>query len=77
MNWLRFICLLLVVIGALNWGLIGFFKFDLLSTIFAGEFTTIARIVYAIVGLAGLYCISLLCCSGSCKCGPGCQCCKK
>ncbi len=44
----------LIIIGALNWGLIGFFGFNLVAWLF-GEMTTISRIVYALVGLAGIY----------------------
>ncbi len=51
--------LTLVVIGAVNWGLIGFFKFDLVATLFGGMDSLVSRIVYALVGLAGLYCITL------------------
>lgn len=76
----RFIAILLVVIGALNWGLIGFFQYDLIAEIFGSMDTLAARVVYGIVGLAGLYCIGLLCCcccGRGCKCGSKCQCCKK
>ena len=52
------IALTLVIIGALNWGLIGFFQFDLVSTIF-GSFSWISRIIFALVGLSGLYGLSL------------------
>lgn len=51
--------LTLVIIGAINWGLIGFFKFNLVDSIF-GEFSIISRIIYALVGIAGLYCIKIL-----------------
>ena len=44
----------LIIIGALNWGLIGFFNFNLVAWLF-GEMTTISRIIYALVGLAGIY----------------------
>lgn len=54
------IALALVIIGALNWGLIGFFNFDLVAAIFGGALTAGARIVYALVGLAGLICLSPL-----------------
>lgn len=54
------IALVLVIIGALNWGLIGFFGFDLVAFIFGGQLMVGSRIVYALVGLAGLWCISLL-----------------
>ena len=54
------IALTLVIIGALNWGLIGFFSFDLVAAIFGGAATAGARIVYALVGLAGLVCLAPL-----------------
>ena len=54
------IALILSIIGSLNWGLVGLFKFDLVSFIFGGTGSIGARIVYTIVGLAGLWCISLL-----------------
>lgn len=54
------IALLLVIIGAINWGLIGVFQFDLVSYIFGGQGALISRILYTIVGAAGLWCISLL-----------------
>lgn len=50
--------LILTIIGAINWGLIGFFKFNLVSFLF-GDMSTISRIIYALVGLSGIYCISL------------------
>lgn len=53
------IALLLVIIGAINWGLIGFFRFDLVAALF-GDMSTFTRIVYALVGIAGLYAISFL-----------------
>jgi len=52
--------LVLVIIGALNWGLIALFQFDLVASIFGGQDALLSRIVYGLVGLAGLYCISLL-----------------
>jgi len=52
--------LILVIIGALNWGLIGLFGFDLVATIFGGQDALLSRIVYSLVGLAGLYSISFL-----------------
>lgn len=51
------IMLTLVIIGAINWGLIGFFSFDLVAAIF-GKMSWISRIIYAIVGVSGLYLIS-------------------
>ena len=54
------IALVLVIIGALNWGLIGIFSFDLVAWLFGGQTAIISRIVYTLVGLAGIWCISLL-----------------
>lgn len=53
------IALVLIIIGAINWGLIGFFKFNLVETIF-GSMTIITRIIYALVGVSGLWGIKLL-----------------
>lgn len=53
------IALVLIIIGAINWGLIGFFRFDLVATIF-GEMSVISRIVYGLVGISGLWGIKLL-----------------
>jgi uncharacterized membrane protein YuzA (DUF378 family) len=44
----------LIIVGALNWGLVGFFNFNLVAWLF-GEMSTISRIIYALVGLAGIY----------------------
>jgi uncharacterized membrane protein YuzA (DUF378 family) len=52
--------LVLVIIGAINWGLIALFKFDLVASLFGGQNAFLSRIVYGLVGLAGLYCITLL-----------------
>lgn len=52
--------LTLVIIGALNWLLVGLFRFDLVASLFGGSSSIVSRIVYVIIGLAGLYCISLL-----------------
>lgn len=54
------IALLLVIIGAVNWGLIGIFQFDLVPSIFGGQAAVVSRIIYTLVGAAGLWCISLL-----------------
>ncbi|MDO5397441.1 MAG: DUF378 domain-containing protein [bacterium] len=54
------ISLILVIIGAINWLLIGLFRFDLVGWTFGGQASLIARIIFTIVGLAGLWCISLL-----------------
>ncbi len=52
--------LVLVIIGALNWGLIGLFRFDLVASLFGGQAAVLSRIIYGLVGIAGLYSISLL-----------------
>lgn len=57
------IVLILVIVGAVNWGLIGLFRFDLVAVLFAGSsafgaISILSRIVYGLVGLAGLYAIS-------------------
>ena len=57
MKTLDYIALVLVAIGAINWGLIGFFEFDLVRVIF-GDMSMISRIIYALVGIAGLYSLS-------------------
>ncbi len=57
MKWLDNILLTLAIIGCVNWGLVGFFKFDLVTALF-GDLTWFTRIVFAIVGLSGLYLIS-------------------
>ncbi len=54
------IALILVVIGAVNWGSIGLFQFDLVSWIFGGQDAIISRIIYTVIALAGIWCISLL-----------------
>ncbi|MCT8977977.1 DUF378 domain-containing protein [Clostridium sp. CX1] len=57
MRTLDAIALILVVIGAINWGLIGFFNFNLVDSIF-GTMSAFSRIIYALVGIAGLYALS-------------------
>lgn len=52
--------LILVILGALNWGLVGVAKFDLVAWICGGQTAVLSRILYAIIGLAGLWCITLL-----------------
>lgn len=54
------IALLLSIIGSLNWGLVGLFRFDLVAWLFGGQTALLSRVVYALVGLAGLWCITLL-----------------
>ena len=53
------IALILVIIGAINWGLIGIFKFNLVDTIF-GTMSALSRIIYTLVGLSGLWSIKLI-----------------
>ncbi len=54
------IALILNIIGGINWGLIGLFQFDLVAWICGGQDSIFARIIYSIVGLAAIWCISLL-----------------
>ena len=54
------IALILAIIGGINWGLIGIFKFDLVAWIFGGQTAVMSRIVYTLVCLAAIWCISLL-----------------
>jgi uncharacterized membrane protein YuzA (DUF378 family) len=54
------IALLLTIIGALNWGSIGLFRFDIVAWLFGGQTALLSRIIYTLVALAGVWCISLL-----------------
>jgi len=54
LNGLDWVALILVIIGGLNWGLVGLFKFDLVAAIF-GDMSAISRVVYTLVGIAALY----------------------
>ena len=54
------IALGLVIVGALNWGLVGLFSFDLVAWLFGGSTAILARIIYVIIALAGVWCVSLL-----------------
>lgn len=54
------IALILTIVGALNWGSIGLFQFDLVAWIFGGQDAILSRVIYTVVALAGLWCISLL-----------------
>ena len=69
MKVINFIALILVLVGALNWGLWGFCQFDVVAWLFGGDATWLSRLVYALVGLAGLWRLRLLF-----KCD---KCCKK
>ena len=54
------ICLILTILGSINWGLVGIFQFDLVAWLFGGSDAIISRIVYSVIALAGIWCISLL-----------------
>ena len=54
------LALILSIIGSLNWGLVGIFQFDLVAWLFGGQGSVVSRIIYTLVGLAGLWCITLL-----------------
>ena len=54
------IALILAIIGGLNWGSVGIFGFDMIAALFGGQAGTISRVFYTLVGLAALWCISLL-----------------
>ena len=58
-GWDKFI-LALIIIGAINWGLIGFFRFDLVAAIFGGQLAAVSRVIYALVGLSGLWGLTML-----------------
>lgn len=57
---MNYFSLILVIIGALNWLLIGLFGYDLVGAVFGGQMALFSRIIFVIVGLAGLWCINLL-----------------
>ncbi|MBP3649718.1 MAG: DUF378 domain-containing protein [Clostridia bacterium] len=54
------ISLLLVIVGAVNWLLVGIFQFDIVAWLFGGQAALLSRIIYTVIGAAGLWCISLL-----------------
>ena len=54
------IALVLTIIGAINWLLVGVFQFDIVAWLFGGQTATVSRVIYTLVGLAALWCISLL-----------------
>ncbi|TYR78726.1 DUF378 domain-containing protein [Priestia megaterium] len=60
MSGIQRIALVLTIIGAINWGLIGFFQFDLVAAIFGGQSSALSRIIYGLVGIAGLINLGLL-----------------
>lgn len=55
MKVLNIITLVLIIVGGVNWGLVGLFNFDLVATIFGGQQATLSRIVYVLVGLSAVY----------------------
>lgn len=69
MKCLNFLALILIIVGALNWGLWGFFQFDVVAWIAHGNTTWLARLIYAVVGLAGVWSLGFL---GKCKAICGC-----
>lgn len=60
MNVLNKIFLTILIIGGLNWGLIGLFQYDLVAALFGGTASLMSRIIYTLVGISGLYCITML-----------------
>ena len=54
------LALILSIVGSLNWGLVGIFQFDLVAWLFGGTGSVVSRIIYTVIGLAGLWCVSLL-----------------
>ena len=54
------IALLLVIIGALNWGCVGLFQLDLVAWLFGGQTAVVSRVIYTLVGLAAIWCVTLL-----------------
>ncbi len=60
MSGIQRLALIFTIIGAINWGLIGFFQFDLVAAIFGGQDSALSRIIYGIVGIAGLINLGLL-----------------
>jgi len=54
------VALLLTIVGALNWGSIGLFKFDIVGWLFGGQAALLSRLIFTLVGIAGLWCIALL-----------------
>ncbi len=57
---MRKLILALLIIGGINWGLIGFFKYNLVDSIFGPDFFVISRIIYAVVGLSAIWAITFL-----------------
>jgi len=60
MSWIQRTALVLTIIGAINWGLVGFFQYDLVAAIFGGQDSLLARVIFGLVGIAGLVNLGLL-----------------
>ena len=72
MKVLHWVAKILVVIGALNWGLVGFFNYNLVAEFLGGPMATLTRTVFAVIGIAGLYCLLYHCKKRCCGCGGSC-----
>ncbi len=59
MNWIDRIALLLIVVGGVNWGSVGLFQYDLVGALFGGMSGIVSRIIFTLVGVAALWCVSL------------------
>ncbi|MCK4934494.1 MAG: DUF378 domain-containing protein [Simkaniaceae bacterium] len=74
MKAISFIALILIIVGALNWGLWGFFQFDLVSWLCGGTSSWLSRLVYSIIGLAGIWSLKFLgCCKAICSGSDSCK----
>ena len=62
------LALILSVIGCVNWGLVGIFQFDLVAWLFGGQDALLSRIIYTVIGLAGLWCAAVLFRKKLCDC---------
>jgi uncharacterized protein len=71
MRAIRFIVLLLILLGAINWGLWGIFQYDIIQDIFGADQSAWARVAYIIIGLAGIFGISFLFSHGTCGFSSG------
>ncbi len=68
MRFIRFIILLLVVVGAINWGLWGAFQYDIIQDIFGADMSGWAKLSYILIGLAGIFSVSFFFSIGTCGC---------
>lgn len=68
---------ILVIVGALNWGLWGFFQFDIVAWLFGGNTTFLSRLIYSLIGLSGLWCLGSCgrCCKALCSKSSECPVC--